>query len=109
VDSNYQLLETYLEKSKANIIWAKNGREAIEECKINNSIDIILMDMQMPEMNGYEATQKIKEFWPDMPIIAVTAFALAGDREKMLDAGCDDYLSKPVKVNVLYEMIQKYL
>ncbi len=109
VESNYLLLETYLSKSKAKIIWAKNGQEALDECKKNDAIDIILMDMQMPELNGYEATLKIKEFCPKMPIIAVTAFALAGDREKILEAGCDNYLSKPVKVNVLYEMIQKYL
>lgn len=107
VESNYLLLETYLNKSKAKIIWAKNGQEAIEACKINTSIDIILMDMQMPDLNGYEATEKIKEFWADIPIIAVTAFALAGDREKILKAGCNDYLSKPIKVTDLYEMIQK--
>ncbi len=109
VESNFRLLETYLHKTKAKIIWAKNGQEALDECLKNKSIDLILMDMQMPEMNGYEATQLIKSIRPDLPIIAETAFALAGDQEKILEAGCDDYLSKPIKANELYEKLKKHL
>ena len=109
VDSNYQLLKTYLIKSKATIHWAKNGQEAIKECKSNNSINIVLMDMQMPVLNGYQATQEIKSFRPDLPIIAVTAFALAGDQEKILEAGCDYYIPKPIKADLLYKTIKKYI
>lgn len=109
VESNFQLLKTYLQKTNAKIIWAKNGQEALDECKKNDSIDLILMDMQMPGLNGYEATQLIKSIRPDLPIIAETAFALAGDREKILEAGCDDYVSKPIKANELYEKLKKYL
>ncbi len=109
VESNFQLLQTYLSRTKVNIVWAKNGQEAVNECRENPSIDIVLMDMQMPVLNGYQATQEIKTFRSDLPIIAVTAFALAGDQEKILEAGCDFYISKPLKVEVLFETIKKYL
>lgn len=109
VESNFQLLSTYLKKTKVKIIWAMNGQEAVEVCQTNNDIDLVLMDMQMPIMNGYEATKKIKSFKPELPIIAETAFALAGDREKILKAGCDDYISKPIHAKELYKKINFYL
>ncbi len=109
VESNYQLLESYLLKTKANIIWVENGKEAIETCNKDIKIDLILMDMQMPVLNGYEATKRIKEQYPEIPIIAETAFALAGDREKILMAGCSDYISKPIRANKLYKKLEKYI
>ncbi len=109
VESNFQLLETYLLKTNAKILWAQNGQEAIDFCKNNNDIDLILMDMQMPVLNGYEATKEIKKFRPELPIIAETAFALAGDKEKIIEAGCDDYVSKPIKASLLYEIIKPHI
>ncbi len=109
VESNFQLLETYLLKTNAKILWAQNGQEAIDFCKNNNDIDLILMDMQMPVLNGYEATKEIKKFRPELPIIAETAFALAGDKEKIIEAGCDDYVSKPIKASLLYEIIKTHI
>ena len=91
------------------MIWAKNGQKAIEEYDKSDKIDIILMDMQMPVLNGYEATRSIKSLNSEIPIIAVTAFALEGDKEKIMDAGCDDYISKPIKSEVLISLMNSYL
>jgi CheY-like chemotaxis protein/anti-sigma regulatory factor (Ser/Thr protein kinase) len=109
VESNFQLLETLLRKTKVNILWVKDGEKAIETANKTKDIDLILMDIQMPVLNGFEATRAIKKTQPNMPIIAVTAFALEGDREKMLDAGCDGYISKPIKSKLLYEKLGQYL
>ena len=109
VESNFQLLSTYLKRTKVKIIWAMNGKEAVNIMESNTEIDLILMDMQMPVMNGYEATKIIKKKHPKIPIIAETAFALAGDREKILNAGCDDYVSKPINAKELYKKINTFI
>lgn len=106
---SYEFLETLLEKSGINVIWAKNGEESIEHCKENARIDLVLMDIKMPKMNGYVATEEIKKFRPDLSIIAQTAYAIAGDREKALEAGCDDYISKPINKELLLEMINHHM
>jgi PAS domain S-box-containing protein len=87
---------------------AKTGVEAVEACKANPDIDLVLMDIKMPEMDGYEATRQIRQFNKEVIIIAQTAFALTGDKERALQAGCNDYISKPIASNLLIEMIQKY-
>lgn len=92
-----------------NISLANNGEMAIKQCKENPAIDLVLMDINMPVMGGYDATKAIKAFRPDLPIIAQTAYALAGDREKSLEARCDDYITKPVKKAELLEKIEKFL
>lgn len=109
VESNFLYLKAVLSKLNANIFWAKNGIEAVEICNGENAIDLIFMDLQMPEMNGYEATQILKKKFPDMPIVAQTAFAMSDDREKALDAGCDDYLAKPIKSKDLLSVVEKFL
>jgi len=109
VASNFQLLETLLRKTGIKIIWVKNGEEAIATVQKTEGIDLILMDIQMPIVNGYEATKAIKKTHKNMPIIAVTAFALEGDKEKMLDAGCDDYVAKPIKSKELYTKMGYFL
>jgi CheY-like chemotaxis protein len=109
VESNFLYLKAVLSKLNANIFWAKNGIEAVEICNDENAIDLIFMDLQMPEMNGYEATQILKKKYPDMPIVAQTAFAMSDDREKALDAGCDDYLAKPIKSKDLLSVVEKFL
>ena len=85
----------------------ENGLQALDYLK-NNSVDLVLMDLKMPGMDGYETTQKIKELYGDLPVIAQTAFALQGDKEKAFDAGCNDYITKPIKMNVLMSTIEKY-
>jgi CheY-like chemotaxis protein len=108
VESNYLYLKAVLSKLNADIFWAKNGLEAIEICE-KNSIDVVLMDLQMPDMNGYEATEILKKKKPNLPIIAQTAFAMSDDREKALEAGCDDYLAKPIKSKDLLNAVGKFI
>ena len=108
VESNFLYLKAVLSKLNATIFWAKNGIEAIEICD-NNSVDLVFMDLQMPEMNGYEATELLKKKFPTLPIVAQTAFAMSDDREKALDAGCDDYLAKPIKSKDLLSVVEKFI
>ncbi|BBE18197.1 two-component system sensor histidine kinase [Aquipluma nitroreducens] len=108
VESNFLYLKAVLSKLNATIYWAKNGIEAVEICE-NNSIDLVFMDLQMPEMNGYEATEILKKKFPMLPIVAQTAFAMSDDREKALDAGCDDYLAKPIKSKDLLSVVEKFI
>jgi CheY-like chemotaxis protein len=107
--TNYLFLEALLKRTKAELIWAETGKAAIDAINEDPNIDIVLMDIKMPEMNGYEATYEIKKLRPTLPIIAQTAYALAGEKEKILSAGCDDYLSKPIMGKVLLEKIDNFL
>ncbi len=102
-------LETILKNRFREIIFAKSGKEAIELCRKNPEIDIVLMDIKMPEMNGYEATREIRKFNKEVVIIAQTAFALAGDKQKAIEAGCDDYIPKPIDKELLLEMINNHI
>lgn len=107
--TNYLFLEALLKRTNAVLIWAETGKTALEAVQSDTEIDIVLMDIKMPEMNGYEATNEIKKIRPELPIIAQTAYALAGEKEKILSAGCDDYLSKPIMGKVLLEKIDNFL
>ncbi len=108
---NHLYIDTLLENFDLNLntLHAKNGQEAVEICKQNNEIDIVLMDLKMPIMNGYEATKLIKEFCPDLPIIAQTAYTVQADKDKAKAAGCVDFISKPIYEKALNEIIKKYL
>jgi len=106
---SYNLLYTILQSEQIEFIWAKNGKEAIELFQNNPSVALIIMDIKMPVMDGIKATQEIRKTNKDIPIIAQTAFALSGDREIAIEAGCSDYLSKPLKRNDLIKTIEKYL
>ena len=100
-----------LELMDLEVEIAENGREAVEK-HAKDHYDVILMDIQMPELDGYEATKKIREkegSQKHTPIIALTANALIGDREKCLKAGMDDYISKPIESEKLEEILKKYL
>jgi CheY-like chemotaxis protein len=85
-----------------------NGVEAVEACRNNPDIDLVLMDIKMPVMDGYEATRQIRQFNTDVVIIAQTAYAMAGDREKTLEAGCNDYIAKPINKTLLKALMKKY-
>jgi CheY-like chemotaxis protein len=108
-DSNFHLLEIMLRKTKARIIRAYNGKEAVDFIRGGKTVDFILMDVRMPLMDGYEATRLIKKFNPDIPIVAQTAYALSGDKENSLEAGCNDYISKPIRKADLFNVLTKYL
>jgi len=84
------------------------GVEAVEVCRNNPDLDLVLMDIVMPEMNGYEATRQIRQFNKDVVIIAQTACALTGDREEAIAAGCNDYIAKPFKKTSLLTLLKKY-
>jgi len=109
VISNYSYLAATLKKSGAKILWAKSGEEAIQ--LITNKVhpDLILMDVQLSGIDGYAVTKTIKLKFPEIPIIAQTAYAMVGEKEKSALAGCDDYLSKPIRPGLLLETISKYL
>jgi CheY-like chemotaxis protein len=108
-ETNFYLLKEYLEFSKANIFWTRDGKETIETIENNSKTDLILMDIQMPEMNGFEALEIIKKQFPKIPVIAITAYAVSGDRERGLKAGFDEYLSKPLSRKLLIENIMKFI
>jgi len=90
------------------ILKVSTGFEAVEACRTNPDIDLVMMDINMPEMGGYEATKLIREFNKDLVIIAQTANGMQSDRDNAIAAGCTDYISKPVNITSLAELIQKY-
>ncbi len=102
------LIDKMIEGLGRKILTASTGVEAIEACRKNPDIDLVLMDINMPEMDGYEATRKIREFNKEVIIIAQTAYALEGDREKSIAAGCNDYISKPIDRIDLRAMVSNY-
>ena len=107
-NSNFEFIQATLSRTNAKILRAKNGIEAVDAC-FRNKIDLVLMDIRMPEMNGYEATRKIRAKMPDLPVVSLTAYAMTEDRAKSLAEGCDDHISKPIRPNELIEKISKYL
>ena len=107
--ANYLFIESFLKRTNSKVIWAKDGEQLIEIFKSEPAIDLILMDLRMPVLNGIDATRIIRNTHPDLPVIALTAYAFADDREKSIEAGCNDYLAKPVKLEELSETLTKYL
>ena len=108
-DVSSELLLAYFNDVVDKIIIVRDGKEAIEECKHNPNIDLILMDVKMPRMDGYKATREIRKFNKELIIIAQTAYALPGDREISIKAGCNDYITKPIKKDELIEIINRHL
>lgn len=106
-DSNFFYLQVLLKKTSAKIIRAFNGKETVEFCREKPEISVVLMDIKMPVMDGIEATKQIKTFRKNLPVIAVTAHALTGDEHRILQAGCDDYISKPLKKETLWLKLAK--
>jgi CheY-like chemotaxis protein len=106
-DSNF-ILMTYILKKYYEFDRAKNGLEAVELAE-KYHFDLVLMDIKMPIMDGLEATMKIKALHPDLPIIALTANAFDSDRQMAFDAGCDDFLSKPISSEICLATIAKML
>ena len=107
VDSNFLLLKTLLGK-RCNLLWAKNGEDAVNQFK-EHQPDLILMDIKMPHMDGLEATRLIRSYSKEVPIVALTAFAFEPDKDRAIEAGCDDCLTKPVSQNALEKVLDKYV
>ena len=107
--SNFDFLKILLTRMNIRVLWAKDGLEAVSLCETDPSIDLVLMDIKMPLLNGYEATKLIKKKRPELPIVAQTAYAMSSDRMEAETAGCDGYLSKPIKISQITEMLENYL
>lgn len=105
---NYHILEEYLKDTHVTLSWAQNGAEAVE-LVTKKTFDAVLMDIQMPVMDGIEATEKIREISNAVPVIAQTAYAFSEDAQKCLKAGCNDIITKPIVMHVLFEKLQTYL
>jgi two-component system, sensor histidine kinase and response regulator len=103
------MIVNMLKPSKCSIINAANGQEALEVIKANPDIDLILMDLKMPVMDGIDTTRVIRKDFSDLPIIALTAYSLLEDKKKALDAGCNDIITKPVNTNILNKILQDFL
>ncbi len=106
---SYQLIETLLEKSEAKLIHVKNGEDAVEVAKLTANLDLILMDMQLPFLSGYEASAQIKAIMPHVPIVAQTAHAMNDDKVRCLEAGCDGYIPKPIDPDEFMLTIGRFL
>jgi signal transduction histidine kinase/CheY-like chemotaxis protein len=106
---NFLLIEKILQLKKHNIIRAKNGLEAVEICATNNNIDLVLMDIKMPELSGYEAIERIKKVKPALPIIAQTAYSSVEEKEKIKAAGFTSYITKPINKEALFDAIAAVL
>lgn len=108
-DTSNRYFKAALKRTRVKILWAKNGLEALEIIKKNKIIDLILMDIHMPFMNGFEATREIKTIRPDINIIMQTAYVLSNEREKSFEAGADDFIAKPINFKELLEIINRFM
>jgi CheY-like chemotaxis protein len=104
-----KFLEIAVRVFSEKVLKASTGVETVQVCRSSPDIDFVLMDIQMPDMDGYEATRQIRQFNKEVIIIAQTAFSLAEDREKAIVAGCNDYISKPYGQALLIALMEKYL
>ncbi|HPT14865.1 MAG TPA: ATP-binding protein [Bacteroidales bacterium] len=109
IDENYMLIEAAFRRTGVKMVHARDGLAAVNEAKSNDNISLILMDIQLPVMTGYEAIHNILLIKPEIPIISYTAYALPNEREKSLEAGCVDYVTKPMKAEFLLPLVNKYL
>jgi CheY-like chemotaxis protein len=109
IHTNFLLLEAILRNTQAKLIWAKNGMEAVAMCLDHQNIDLILMDIQMPEKNGIEATKEIRQFRKDLPIVAQTAFTVEFAEHNILEAGCNQILTKPIIPDLVIKTLASYL
>jgi len=109
VDTNYAYIYSLLKKLNAFVVRAGDGAKAISYCREHPEVDLVFMDIELPILDGYEATREIKKFRPDLPIVAQTAYAMQGEREKCLDAGCNEYLSKPLRRDKLLAVVSRFL
>ena len=105
---NFILLKVALRNTQSELFWAETGTEAIRICK-ENHIQLVLMDIQMPEMDGLEATKILKEIRPNLPIIAQTAFTHANDQRRCLQIGCDAFITKPLDLDATLQLINELL
>jgi CheY-like chemotaxis protein len=109
VSFNLSLIEIFFKNTGANMLFAANGKDAVDICISNKQVDIVLMDVQMPVMNGIDATLEIKKHYPGMNVIAITAYVHSQDRRRCFDAGCCDFLPKPCSRELLLSTVSNFL
>ncbi len=107
--ANYLFIEKIIKSTNANLIRAHNGQEAVEELERNENIDLVLMDIYMPEMDGFEATAAIRKIRPEVPIIAQTCYESQIEREKLEKTQFNDFVKKPININKLLVLVEKYM
>lgn len=108
IDLNFLYISELLKSTGTQIIHAVNGKDAVDRCQKDTNISLVLMDIYMPIMNGYEATRQIKQLRPTLPIIVQTAYAMAEDRKRAMEAGCDDFIAKPIGKEELLSKIERF-
>ncbi len=106
---SFKLMQAILKSSGLNMFHAENGQSAVDLCKEHPEIDLVIMDIMLPVMDGLTATKLILENRPGLPVIAATANAFSEDREECIQAGCVDYINKPIAFDRLFEMLSKYI
>ena len=106
---NWLLMKNYLDDTQAIVSWARVGQEAVDLIDAGEKYDMILMDMSMPVLDGYDTTRLIRKVDSKVPVIAQTAFAMDDEKAKCIEAGCDDYLSKPICMSELLKTVRKYV
>ncbi len=109
VPANYMLIEAILSRTGIRLIWARDGQEAVDKCLENDQIDLVLMDIQMPVLNGLEATRAIKRVRNHIPVLAQTAFTYNYEEEAIRAAGISKVLTKPIRPEILMTSIQEFL
>ena len=105
---NFILIKKQLEKTKANIFWLENGQEIVNYIVGGKEVDLILMDIRMPLMDGFEATKRIKKIRPEIPIIFQTAYIIGTEFDMIKNSQCDDFIIKPIDANKLIKLIDKH-
>jgi len=108
-DLNFRVVKEFISKTGAKVMRAYDGEEVVDLCKNNHKIDLVVMDIKMPRKNGYEATLEIKRFKKELPIVALTAYALYEERNKCLKAGCDEYIAKPFQKELFLKTLNPFL
>jgi len=108
-ESNYELLDALLTPTGAKLLHAPTGKMAFEFIQKEDQIDLVLMDIKLPDTSGYEVTRQIRNLDAQLPIIAQTAFVMTGDREKSIEAGCNAYISKPIDLIELLDIIDGFV
>ncbi len=109
IDTSNMYFKAALGKTNAEILWASNGQEAIDIIGKTSNIDLVLMDIHMPRMNGFEATREILNMNKEIKIIIQTAYVLSGEREKSMKLGCVDFITKPINYKKLMQTIEKHI
>jgi CheY-like chemotaxis protein len=105
---SFKLIDALLKQVKTQVVHASNGRTAIEFCSSDQHFDLVFMDMQMPEVDGLEATRRIKEMRPGLPVVATTANIYDENAEACRAAGCDEFLTKPLQFRKMFELMQSF-